>query len=229
VKQISGKPPATHPVTIDDDAALTEAIIGLRALDPDVMIPLAEGHSVLPLNRRAPDFEGLAWVVISQQLSTRSAEAIFDRTRALFDPYDAKALAAATDEDLRLCGLSGAKIRTLRAISAALAAGLDFGALAGLEAEEARAHLVSIKGIGPWTADIFLLFCLGHADIWPGGDLALQEAVKLVLALETRPTVQEMTAIAERWRPYRAVAARLLWAHYRHVKEQAPRKLSAKS
>jgi DNA-3-methyladenine glycosylase II len=227
VKYISRDPLATRPVRIDSDAALNEALAALRALDPDVMVPLAERH-VLPLNRRAADFEGLAWVVISQQLSTRSAEAIFARTRALFDPYDAKALAVATDEDLRLCGLSAAKIKTLRAISAALAAGLDLDALAGLGAEEARAILVSIKGIGPWTADIFLLFCLGHADIWPSGDLALQEAVKLVSALEARPTVREMTGIAERWRPYRAVAARLLWAQYRHVKEQMPGKSPAK-
>jgi DNA-3-methyladenine glycosylase II len=106
-------------------------------------------------------------------------------------------------------------MRTLRAIAAAIDAGtLDLSALAGLDAEAAHARLTAIKGIGPWTADVFLLFCLGHADAWPAGDLALQEAVRLALDLPARPNARELAAIGERWRPLRGVAAHCLWAYY---------------
>jgi DNA-3-methyladenine glycosylase II len=213
--------PLLPVASIDGEAALHRALAALQALDPATIAPLVEDYGVPMLHRRAPSFEGLAWVVISQQLSTTSAEAIFARTRTLFDPYEAPVLAAASDADLRLCGLSVAKIKTLRAIAAAVVDGLDLSALTMLGAEEAHARLVAIKGIGPWTADIFLLFCLGHPDIWPAGDLALQEAVKLVLALEMRPTARELATIAERWRPYRTIAAHLFWAFYRRVKEEA--------
>src|SRR5208337_1998757 len=99
--------------------------------------------------------------------------------------------------------------------------GLDLAGLAALEAEVAHDALVAVKGIGPWTADIFLLFCLGHPDAFPAGDLALQEAAKLALALEARPNAAELEEIAERWRPWRGVAARLLWAYYRAVKTRS--------
>jgi DNA-3-methyladenine glycosylase II len=163
----------------------------------------------------------LAAIVMGQQLSTASAAAILGRLEAAINPLDAKGVAAASDETLRACGLSTAKIRTLRAASEAVAAGLDLPGLAEIDAEEAHEALVAIKGVGPWTADLYLLFCLGHADAFPAGDLALQEAARLALNLKTRPDAAKLEAIAERWRPHRGVAARMLWAYYRVAKARA--------
>ena len=113
----------------------------------------------------------------------------------------------------------------LKAIARAVDGGeLDLAALPDLPADEAHARLTAIHGIGPWTADIYLLFCLGHADVWPAGDLALQEAARLAFGLRARPTAKEMIPLAELWRPWRSVAARVLWTYYRAVKgrEGAP-------
>ena len=113
------------------------------------------------------------------------------------------------------------RFRTLKAIAKSIDKGeLDLASLVHLPADEAHAVLTAVHGIGPWTGDIYLLACLGHADAWPAGDLALQEAAKLLLALETRPTTKEMGPLAERWRPWRAVAARLLWTYYRARKQR---------
>jgi DNA-3-methyladenine glycosylase II len=209
------------PAVLLDEGALQQALAELQALDPALITPIVENCGMPPLRRREASFEGLVSIIISQQVSTASADAIFARTRARFEPFEPAALIAATDVDLRQCGLSTTKIKTLRALAQAISAGLDLSALSLMSAADAHASLVAIKGIGPWTADIFLMFCTGHADIWPAGDLALQEAVKLALALDIRPAAQELVAIAERWRPYRAVAARLLWAYYRLAKEDA--------
>jgi DNA-3-methyladenine glycosylase II len=122
-------------------------------------------------------------------------------------------------------GLSGPKIRALKAIARSIESGeLALAMLADLAPEAAHAALTAIHGIGPWTADIYLLSCLGHADAWPAGDLALQEAARVAFGLPTRPTAKEMQALAETWRPWRAVAARVLWTYYRTVKgrEGAP-------
>jgi DNA-3-methyladenine glycosylase II len=181
---------------------------------------LIDSCGTVPLRPRPADFGGLAWIVISQQVSTASAEAIHARVRARFPTLDPADFVAALDSDLKLCGLSSPKIRTLRAIAEATCAGtLAFDLLARMEVEAARAALTAIKGIGPWTADVFLLFCLGHPDAWPAGDLALQEALRMALKREDRPSLRETEALAERWRPLRGVAARVLWAWYRVARE----------
>jgi DNA-3-methyladenine glycosylase II len=116
--------------------------------------------------------------------------------------------------------LSNAKLRALRAVAHAIAEdGLDLVGLGALDAEDAHNTLVAVKGVGPWTADVFLLFCLGHPDAFPAGDVALQEAAKLALSLKRRPDAERLERIAERWRPLRGVAARMLWAYYRARKE----------
>src|SRR5205823_15024274 len=113
------------------------------------------------------------------------------------------------------------KIRTLKAIAKAIDRGeLDFPALADRPADEAHQALTAIHGIGPWTADIYLLFCLGHSDAWPAGDLALQEAARLLLSLEARPTAKEMRPPAEPSRPWRGPAACALWAYYRAMQKR---------
>ena len=174
-----------------------------------------------PLRKRADGFAGLASIVVSQQLSTASAKAIWDRLSTVFDPFDHAAILRARASRLARAGLSAPKIRTLKAIARALDRGaLDLASLAARPADEAHLALTAIHGIGPWTADIYLLFCLGHADAWPVGDLALQEAARLLFALKTRPTAKEMQPLAEPWRPWRGAAACLLWSYYRAAKQR---------
>ena len=171
-----------------------------------------------PLRRRAAGFEGLVRIVNGQQLSVASASAIYARVEATIKPLTAKKLLAASDETLRGCGLSRPKIKTLRAISEAVTAGLPLHALADMPEEEAMGHLTSVSGIGPWTAEIYLMFCLGRADVFASGDLALQIAAQMLMELEERPTARQMAELALRWSPYRTVAAGLLWAYYAEAK-----------
>jgi DNA-3-methyladenine glycosylase II len=174
-----------------------------------------------PLRRRPDGFAGLAQIVVSQQLSTASAGAIWGRLAAALDPFDHAAVLRARPARLARAGLSAPKIRTLKAVAKAVHGGdLDLATLAQRPADEAHRTLTQVHGIGPWTADIYLLFCLGHADAWPAGDLALQEAARLLLALETRPTTKEMGPLADAWRPWRGAAACLLWAYYRVAKRR---------
>ncbi|MGB6535665.1 MAG: DNA-3-methyladenine glycosylase 2 family protein, partial [Xanthobacteraceae bacterium] len=172
-----------------------------------------------PLRRRDGGYAGLAAIICAQQLSIASASAIWGRLAAAFDPLDPEAIARARPARLARLGLSRPKIRALKEIARAIARGeLKLSELGGLAAEEAHAALTAVHGIGPWTANIYLLSCLGHSDAWPAGDLALQEAARLAFSLLARPTVKEMDALAEPWRPWRAVAARVLWTYYRAVK-----------
>jgi DNA-3-methyladenine glycosylase II len=174
-----------------------------------------------PLRKRVDGFAGLASIVVSQQLSTASANAIWGRLSTSFDPFDHVAVLRARAPRLARAGLSAPKIRTLKAIAKAVDRGqLDLAALAALPADDAHLALTAVHGIGPWTADIYLLFCLGHADAWPAGDLALQEAARLLFALKTRPTVKEMMPLAEPWRPWRGAAACVLWSYYRAAKRR---------
>jgi DNA-3-methyladenine glycosylase II len=201
---------------------LREAAERLRAKDPELIERLIAIGGAPRLRRREAGFAGLATIIVSQQVSTASAAAIFGRLQARIVPLEAAEIAKATEEELRACGLSSAKIRTLRAVAQAIVeGGLELKALGGLDAEDAHKALVAVKGIGPWTADIFLLFCLGHPDAFPAGDLALQEAAKLALNLKRRPDAARLERIAERWRPLRGVAARMLWAYYRGVKARS--------
>ena len=174
-----------------------------------------------PLRRRSGGFEGLVRIVNGQQLSVASASAIFARVEAAIKPLTAEKLLSASDETLRSCGLSRPKIKTLRAISEAVVGGLALDGLADMDEEDAIALLTAVSGIGPWTADIYLMFCVGRADVFAPGDLALQIAAQMLMGLDTRPTARELAVIAhENWRPFRSVAARLLWAYYAVAKKQ---------
>jgi DNA-3-methyladenine glycosylase II len=133
-----------------------------------------------------------------------------------FDPFHHDSISRATSARLGKLGLSAAKIKTLKLLAREIRSEhLDLEALSELDADEAHKILTKLHGVGPWTADVYLLFCLGHADAWPAGDLALQEAVRIGLGLESRPTTKEMTGLAEVWRPLRGAAAHLWWAYYR--------------
>jgi DNA-3-methyladenine glycosylase II len=199
---------------------------GLRAImrrDPRLK-PIVKAAGPIPLRRRVAGYEGLARIVVGQQLSIASADAIWNRFAGKFPHFDPVRISRARDPTFRSLGLSGAKTKTLRAIAAAQRNGLDFEALATIPGEEAHARLTEIHGVGPWTADIYLLFCLGHADIFPAGDLALKNAVAAGLALRKRPETNELAEMAAIWSPWRGVAARLFWAYYRTLrkKEAAP-------
>jgi DNA-3-methyladenine glycosylase II len=202
----------------------------LLAADPRLG-PLAAAAGAFDLRRREAGFTGLCAIVMAQQLSTASAAAIWGRFAAAFDPFHPDAVRRARTERLARIGLSMPKIRTVKALGHAVARGeIDLAALGEMPADDAHAALVRLHGIGPWTADIYLLFCLGHADAWPAGDLALQEAARIGLKLRQRPDAKAITRIAETWRPWRGVAAHLLWAYYKAVKQRdgAPAGASSK-
>jgi DNA-3-methyladenine glycosylase II len=202
-----------------DIAAGLEALL---ARDPRLRAVLAVA-GVVPLRRRPDGLEGLVRIIVGQQLSTASAEAIWGRLHGAYAPFHHTTLRRARAPKLARIGLSAAKIKTLKAISAAIETGaIDFKTLTDIPADDAHAILTAIHGIGPWTADLYLLSCLGHADAWPAGDLALQEAARLAFGLGQRPTTKDMATLAEPWRPWRAVAARLLWSYYRAVKRREP-------
>jgi DNA-3-methyladenine glycosylase II len=206
---------------IDGEAALADAAARLLALDPEIVGKLVEIGGATPLRRQEPGFAGLIRIIVAQQVSTASANAIFKRVEAILAPLSAETVLDASDEKLRACGLSSPKMRGMRALAQAVAQdGLDLTGLGALVAEEAHRTLVAVKGIGPWTADVFLLFCLGHPDAFPAGDLALQEAAKLALGLKQRPDTRRLEEIAERWRPLRGIAARMLWAYYRAMRQR---------
>ena len=209
---------------IHTEADLEAALAELTLAEPR-FAALVEQAGRPPLRRRPGGFAGLAATIVSQQLSTASAAAIWGRLAAAFDPFEPAAILRARKDRLARLGLSAAKIRTLKEIARAIdRERLALATLGELAAEEAHSALTAIHGIGPWTADIYLLGCLGHADAWPAGDLALQEAARLAFGLKTRPTAKQMLPLAEPWRPWRAVAARVLWTYYRSVKgrEGAP-------
>jgi DNA-3-methyladenine glycosylase II len=205
---------------IHTEADLEAAIASLTKADPRFEQALSLGGRP-PLRRRADGFAGLASIIVSQQLSTASAGAIWGRLQAALEPFDHAAVLRARAVTLARAGLSAPKIRTLKALAKAIDSGvLDLPGLIHLPADEAHKSLTALHGIGPWTADIYLLFCLGHADAWPAGDLALQEAARLLLALEKRPTAKEMLPLAEAWRPWRGAAACILWSYYRAAKQR---------
>jgi DNA-3-methyladenine glycosylase II len=168
-----------------------------------------------PLRPRPAGFKGLSRVIVGQQLSVASAKAIWGRLENKARPFTTASLLELSDRDLRRAGLSAAKIATLRGAAAAIDDGsLDLEALSHVPEDVIHAKLTALKGVGPWTADIYVLFCLARADAWSPGDLALRVAVKDALALEARPDQAAMNEIAELWRPWRSVAARMLWSYY---------------
>lgn len=170
----------------------------------------------LPLRRSAAGFRALLSAIVSQQVSVASANAIWARMEAagLCDPAR---MAVATADELRAVGLSRQKARYGQALAAA---GIDFAALHDVPDDEVVAVLTAVPGIGRWTAEIYAMFALGRADVFAPGDLALQEAAKVLFELKERPSERAMRAMAEDWSPWRAVAARLLWAYYRVAKER---------
>jgi DNA-3-methyladenine glycosylase II len=180
-----------------------------------VMAALYRSYGAPPLRTFDANFSGLSQIIVGLQLSTASANAIWSRVNTNVTPFDASTFLSQPETALAATGLSSAKIKTLKALANAVTANIiDIEALSRLPDDDIIAQLTSLHGIGPWTADIYLLFALRRADAFAPGDLALQLAAQRLFALKERPKPHALTALAEQWRPWRGVAARLLWADY---------------
>lgn len=208
-----------RPVSTLDDLGASLDALGL--LDPRLAAIRAavEGAGVpVALRRTEPGLSSLVAIVVGQQVSLASAQAILGRFLALVDPLTPEAILAAEDDIFRRAGFSRPKQRAVVALAAAVVDGLDLCALCTLDADHAIAALTAVPGVGPWTAQCYLLFAAGHPDVFPAKDVALQAAVGHAFGMERRPGDRALAAMAESWSPHRACAARLLWAYYAAMK-----------
>ncbi|MBK8839419.1 MAG: DNA-3-methyladenine glycosylase 2 family protein [Hyphomonadaceae bacterium] len=163
---------------------------------------------------RAPDYAGLARIIAYQQLSTKAAGTIWGRVEVLLGKVSPKTVLAADIDALRACGLSRPKIAHIRSIAEAVESGaLNFRRIARASDEAAQTELVAVKGIGPWTADVYLMFCLGRWDVFPHADIGLSEAYRMISGERKRHPPKKFLKTSERWRPYRGVAAHMLWSY----------------
>jgi len=211
-----------NPLTerLDSAEALAVHLAALVALDPR-LAAIAERAGDFDIRRSPGGFAGLARIVTGQQVSTQSADAIWGRFSQLEGALDPAGYLRLSEEAVRRAGQSGAKYRTIRAIAEAVVAGeFDFAPLPHLPAEEAIARLMKLKGIGPWTAEIYLMFSAGHPDIFPAGDVALQRAVGWAFDMDTSPQVKDLIALSKSWSPHRSTAALLFWRYYRAVRNK---------
>ncbi len=201
---------------VDPDASLREPLEQLAKGDSD----LARAYDQVglpPVRGYDPGFAGLLRILVGQQISAAAARSITTRLEAAAQPLTPETFLALGDAETRAIGLSGQKVRYGRALAEAIIGGdLDLDSLTGMDDEAVTAELVRIKGVGPWTAEIYLLFALRRADVWPAGDLAIRSALQRLRGLDERPSIAHTREEAERWRPHRSAAARFLWHYYRH-------------
>lgn len=204
-------------MTHDPDAtiaALTADAHALAEAEPR-FAPALEYTQRFPFRLRGPGFATLLQIILDQQVSTHAAAAMWAKFTARLDPVTPEGFLALEDETLKACGFSRQKTRYGRGLATALAEGtLDLEGLADLPDDEAIAALTALKGIGPWSAECYLLFGLGRRDVFPAGDLALQVGWQRIAALDARPSPAELLDHAEAWRPRRTAAAYLIWRHY---------------
>ena len=208
---------------ISAPADIEEGLDALVAADPRLSAVRAAAGEV-PLRLSTPGFASLVSIVVSQQVSRASADAILGRLVALVDPLTPRAVLDADPDLFRQAGLSRPKQATMLALSRAVGGGLDLTGLCAVDGEQAIAELTSVPGIGRWTAEVYLLGAAGHPDVFPARDVALQSAVGAAFGIDPRPGEKGLIAIAESWSPWRSVAARLFWAYYRTLRgrEAAP-------
>jgi DNA-3-methyladenine glycosylase II len=197
-----------------DETTFAAAAAELCAADPD-LAAVVERHGMPEFWARDPGFETLVLLILEQQVSLASAKAAYDRLAARIGVVTPEGVLGSSDEELRADGFSRQKSRYVRTLSTALLDGsLDLERVATLDDDGVRAALVALPGIGPWTAEVYLLSALRRPDTWPVGDIALQEAARRARGLVDRPSPLELEALGEAWRPNRATAARLLWHLY---------------
>jgi DNA-3-methyladenine glycosylase II len=190
------------------------AVDELRTRDADLAAIVAR-HGAPPLWAREPGFPTLVLLILEQQVSLASARAAFDRLTAATDPLTPERFIRLSDAAHKQIGFSRQKTGYARGLAQSILEGsFDPAVLPGLSDDAVRAQLIRLKGIGPWSADVYLLMALGRPDVWPAGDLALQIAAQEVKGLAARPSARELMELAEPWRPWRSVAARILWQHY---------------
>jgi len=165
--------------------------------------------------RRPTGFPTLVHIILEQQVSLKSAKAMLQRLQSAIDPFTPERFVQLGESHFRGLGVTRQKSAYLLHLAGSILDGsFSFAALSRMPDDEARTSLTRIKGIGSWSADVYLLMAMRRPDIWPAGDLALAVAAKELWGLQIKPTPDELERIAERWRPYRAVAARMLWQHY---------------
>ena len=193
--------------------SLRTAAVELGATDPALGASL-ELYGPPPLWAREPSYATLVHLILEQQVSLASAQAAFDRLTDALGAVEPRPLLRLSDEQLRSIGFSRQKTGYARSLAEAVEDGFDLATLERLTDDDVRAVLTAHRGIGRWTADIYLTMCLLRPDVWPQGDLALATSARELLGLEHRPNNSQLAAIAERWHPYRAVAARILWHDY---------------
>jgi DNA-3-methyladenine glycosylase II len=197
-----------------DEAALDAAVAALAASDP-VLGAIVARHGRPPLWAREPGFGTLVAIVLEQQVSLRSGAAALERLRAAAGSLGPRDVATLGEDGARAAGITRQKARYVVSLAnAALDGRFDPAAIAAADDDEARTALTAFLGVGRWTADIYLLMALRRPDVWPDGDLALAAAMRRALGLVAIPDAVRQRSIAERWRPWRAVAARILWHAY---------------
>lgn len=202
---------------IDCAEDIAEGLLALARCDERLARAIDLAGPV-PLRRKPPGYAALAEIILSQMVSKASAGALWRKLELAAGEISPEAVLSLSPEALRAAGLSRAKAETLRRVGAAVLAGeLDLEHLCALEGRKAIGTMTAIKGVGPWTAEVYLLFCAGHPDIFPAGDVALQSAAAHALGLDGRPKPKALSGLAEHWSPWRGVAARLLWAYYAEV------------
>jgi len=198
---------------IRDHSDIRAGLEALVELDPR-LTAIVEVSGPVPLRLNEPGFSGLASIIVSQMVSRASAEAIW-RRMVVAGPVTADGYRALDPAVVATFGLSRAKAATLLNLSTAISEGhFDLASVCALETADAIRQMTALPGIGPWTAEVYLMFCGGHADIFPAGDVALQAAVAHGFGLEARPSSKNLAAAARIWSPWRSVAARLFWAYY---------------
>jgi DNA-3-methyladenine glycosylase II len=203
-----------HVQIIRSDEDVKQGLEHLLRLDPR-LASIAQAAGPIPLRLREPGFAGLAHIIVSQMVSRASAEAIWRRMLPADGLLTAESYALLHQDAWREFGLSRAKAETLSRIAEAVASGrLDLLTLCLKPPGDALSELTALKGVGPWTAEVYLMFCGGHADVFPSGDVALQNAVGAAFGLAERPGARALASLAEIWSPWRSVAARLFWAYY---------------
>ena len=209
------------PHRIASAKQLDDAVAALIAADNRLHPVVKRAGKPQFVPRRKHGFEALMSIITSQQLSVAAGDTIFGRIKAKVVPFDPPTLLATQAETLRACGLSAPKQKHMKTIAGAILDGtLDLKRVRVMHDEDARAHLTAIKGIGPWTADIYLMSSLGRADVWPVGDVALQAAIARALNLRKRPNEKGMEKISQPWRPWRTIAARLFWTHHDSLRKE---------
>jgi DNA-3-methyladenine glycosylase II len=200
---------------------LLSAVRTLANADP-ALAASVERFGPPPLWAREPSYATLVHLVLEPQVSLSSAQAAFDRLEvALAGTIEPRAFLELSDADLRAIGFSRQKAGYARDLACALADGFDLEGLADLSDDEVRSSLMRLRGIGRWTADIYLIMCLRRPDVWPHGDQALATAARELLELPAQPTFDALELRARPWQPHRATAARILWHHYLSVRGRA--------